>query len=50
MDKILKDRDYEIALNPKFKRYQRGLASILYKIFNKKIGSRTTGNVRELLA
>ena len=28
-DKILKDRDYEIAINSKYNEYQRGLASIV---------------------
>ena len=31
-DKILKDIAYEIAINPKYDRYQRGLASMLYKL------------------
>ena len=49
-DKNLKGRDYEIAINPKYDGYQRGLASMEYnfmevknKIWNKK-------NVNELLA
>ena len=41
-DNVLKDRAYEIALNPRYDRYQRGLASMMYKIFDKKIGSGTT--------
>ena len=36
-DKILKDRVYEIALNPKYNEYQRGLPSMMYKFFDKKI-------------
>ena len=35
-DKILKDKAYEIAINPKYDGYQRGLASRLHKIFDKK--------------
>ena len=35
-DKILKDRAYEIARNRRYDGYQRGLASIVYKIFDKK--------------
>ena len=35
-DKILKDRAYKIARNPKYDGYQRGLASMVYKFFNKK--------------
>ena len=51
---ILKDRPYEIALNPKYDGYQRGLASMEYKFCNKKVGSGTTrevkANVNEVLA
>ena len=32
-DKILKKSPYDIALNPKYDGYQRGLASIIYKFF-----------------
>ena len=35
-DKILKDWAYEMALNPKYNRYQRGLASMVYRFFGKK--------------
>ena len=28
-DKVLKDRAYEIALNPKYDEYQRGLVSMV---------------------
>ena len=38
----MKDRIYEIALNPKYDGYHRGLASMVYKIFNKKAGSQAT--------
>ena len=34
----MKDKTYEIAINPRFDRYQRGLASIVYKYFDKKTG------------
>ena len=37
-DKILKDRAYEIAGNCKYDAYQRALASIVYKFFDKKTG------------
>ena len=37
-DKILKDRAYEIAINPKYDGYQRELASTVYKFFEKKTG------------
>ena len=38
-DQVLKDRAYEIAMNPKYDGYQKGLASMVYKFFDKKIGS-----------
>ena len=38
-DKILKDRAYEIARNHGCDGYQRTLASMVYKFFNKKTGS-----------
>ena len=42
-DKILGDKAYAIPSNQQYDRYQRGLASMVYKFFNKKtIGSGTT--------
>ena len=38
-DNILRDRAYWIAVNRKCDDYQRALASMVYKIFDKKIGS-----------
>ena len=35
-DKVLKDKTYNIASNPKYDGYQRGLASMVYKFFDKK--------------
>ena len=35
-DKVLRDKAYDIASNPKYDGYQRGLASIVYKFFDKK--------------
>ena len=35
-DKVLKDKAFEIAINPKYDGYQRGLASIIFKFFDKK--------------
>ena len=35
-DKVLKDKAFAIASNPKYDGYQRGLASMVYKFFNKK--------------
>ena len=39
-DKILRDKAFNIAKNPKYDGYQRGLASMVYKFFDKKsVGS-----------
>ena len=35
-DRILKDKAFRIASDPKYDRYQRGLASIVYTFFDKK--------------
>ena len=35
-DKVLKDKGFAIASNPKYDGYQRGLASMVYKFFDKK--------------
>ena len=35
-DKVLRDKAYDIASNPKYFGYQRGLASMVYKFFDKK--------------
>ena len=35
-DKVLRDKAFNIAKNPKYDGYQRGLASIVYTFFNKK--------------
>ena len=35
-DKVLKDKAFKIAINPKYDGYQRGLASMVYKFFDKK--------------
>ena len=39
-DKILRDKAFNIAKNPKYDGYQRGLASMVYNFFDK----RSTGN------
>ena len=36
MDKVLRDQAFNIAKNPKYDGYQGGLASIVYKFFDKK--------------
>ena len=35
-DKVLKNKAFNIAKDPKYDRYQRGLASMVYKFFDKK--------------
>ena len=45
-DKILKDKAFEIAINPKYDGYQRGLASMVCKFFDKK--SKGTGIKNEI--
>ena len=35
-DKVLRDKTFKIASDPKFDGYQRGLASMVYKFFGKK--------------
>ena len=34
-DKVLKDKAFKIASDPKYDGYQRGLASVVYKFFDK---------------
>ena len=36
-DKVLRDKAFNIAKNPKNDGYQKGLASMVYKLFDKKI-------------
>ena len=36
VDKVLRDKVYDLASNPKYDGYQRGLASMVYKFFDKK--------------
>ena len=35
-DNVLKDKAFKIASDPKYDGYQRGLASMVYKFFDKK--------------
>ena len=35
-DTVLRDKAYDIASNPEYDDYQRGLASMVYKFFDKK--------------
>ena len=43
-DKILRDKALNIAKNPKYDGYQRGLASMVYKSFDKKTSGGTAKN------
>ena len=36
-DKVLLDKAFSIVKDPKYDGYQRGLASLIYKFFDKKI-------------
>ena len=38
-DKILKNKAFDIAKNPKYDGYQRGLASLVYKLLDSKVAS-----------
>ena len=44
-DKVLKDKAFKIASDPKYDGYQRGLASMVYNFFDKK--SKGSGIVNE---
>ena len=35
-DKVLRDKAFNIAKNPKYDGYQRGIASMVYEFFDKK--------------
>ena len=52
-DKVLRDKAYDIASNPEYDGYQKGLASMVYKIFDKKStgsGINTTKSSSSILA
>ena len=40
----MKDKAYEIARNPNYDAYQRGLAGMVFKFFDKKTGSGASVN------
>ena len=44
-DKILRDKTFNIAKNPKYDAYQRGLASMVYNIFDKKTSGIKNENI-----
>ena len=47
-DKFLRDKEFNIAKNPKYDGYQRGLASMAYKFFDKNsAGSGVNANVNK---
>ena len=47
-DKVLKDKAFKIPSNPKYDGYQRGLASIVYRFFDKKSkGSGIKNEIKE---
>ena len=35
-DKLLRDKVFNVVKNPKYDKYQGGIASIIYQFFNKK--------------
>ena len=43
-DKVLHDKAFNIAKNPKYDGYQRGLASMIYKFFDEKTSGRIIKN------
>ena len=43
-DKVLRDKAFNFGKNPKYDGYQHGLASIIYKFFDKKISGGTVKN------
>ena len=43
-DKVLRDKAFKIASDPKFDGYQRGLASMVYKFFDKKSNGSAIAN------
>ena len=45
-DKILKNKAFDIAKDPKYDGYQRGLASMVYKFFDSKVASPDKKSVR----
>ena len=40
-DKVLRDKAFNTAKNPKYDSYQRGLTSMVYEFFNKKTSGGT---------
>ena len=47
-DKVLRDKAFDVAKNPKYDGYQRGFASIVYKCFDKKTqGSGANNEIKQ---
>ena len=46
-DKVLRDKAFKIASNQKYGRYQRELASMVYKFFDKKSQGKGLANNKE---
>ena len=44
-DTVLRNKTFKIASNPKFDRYERGLASKVFKFFDKKSEGRGTNSM-----
>ena len=49
-DKVLRDKAFKIASDPKYDGYQRGLASMVYKFFDKKSTSLNKSKGRGIIA
>ena len=47
-DKVLRDKAYDIAGNPEYDGYQKGVASIVYKFFDKKSTAKATAEPSSL--
>ena len=48
-DKVLRDKAFKIASDPKYDGYQRGLASMVYKFFDKKSASLNNSSRRGIV-
>ena len=44
-DTVLRDKTFNIAKNPKYDGYQRGLSAMVYKFFDKKTSGGTVKNI-----
>ena len=44
-DEVLRDKAFDIAKDPKYDGYQRGLASMVYKLFDKKTSGSAIKNI-----